>query len=262
MATWAWDVPGYVQGHRFSQGKQYWDAATGRFKDQAGYDHLGNFADVVVGTPAFSVHGTRSREGLLLDNACHLKFLPSIPWEGTMLVVFKPTLVTAAVTQWHWLWSTSPTETNNGNIILSRASGVNSLQYRTPSSQLASGSTPVGALVSGNIAIGAFSTSQQTRTMFSTKDGVTVTETAPSVVSVHGNAQAMASATPSVPIGGVNGTHVRLGDIIGDGTVTPNATDYMHLFEQHFWKGNVLTGASLPQVASFIASLKSYYGLA
>jgi len=260
MATWAWDVPGYVQGHKFNQSKQCWDSATGRFKDQAGYDHLGNFADVVVGTPAFSVHGTRSREGLLFNNSCHLKFRPSIPWEGTMLVVFKPTLVSASVTHWHWLWGTSATESSNGNIILARASSVNSMSYRTPSAQL---SRQITGLVSGTIAIAAFSTSQETRIAYSTQDGVTVSPSAAAAATVHGNACGMAtSGVVAGGIGGVLSTHVRMGDIIGDGTVAPNATDYMHIFEQHFWKGNVLTGTALPQVANFITSLKSYYGLA
>jgi hypothetical protein len=246
MATYAWDVPGYVQGHRFSQDAKYWDPVTSRFRDQAGYDHFGNGCEVAVGTPAFSVHGLNNREGLLLNNSCHLRFKPSIPWEGSGLFVFKPTIPAGTVSQYHWLWGDAATEGSNPRIILVRGSGIISITVAA----IGTLSQVLQPYTSGVIGIAAFSTSQETRSMYSTKDGVTVTSETAAPAS-HGNAMVM----------GGGSTHVRLGDIIGDGTTTPNVTDYMHLFEQHYWKGNVLVGSSLTKLASFITSLKEYYGL-
>lgn len=253
----AWDVPGYVQGHRFSQDERYYDPATGRFRDLAGYDHLGNYVETVTGTPAFSTHGVNSRQGLLLDKSAQFKFLPAIPWQGSALLVIKPTLASASVTHWPWLFGTNITETSNGFIRLNRASGVNNLTYATPSSVLAS---TVGSLVSGNIAIAAFSTNQEDRIARRTQDGVTITASSPLADAVHGNGMAIASASAAAEIGGVSGAYVRMGDLVGDATTTPNATDYLHVFEQHFWKGDVLRD-NATKLAAFIASLREYYGI-
>lgn len=253
MTTYAWDIPGYRQGHRFSQEAEFYDADNTRFLDQAGYSRVGNnHCDIVVGSPAFSTHGTNAREGVLLDNSCQMQFVPTIPWQGTMLLVFKPTLVSAAVSLYPWLYGSSASSVANGHIFLSRASAVNSIQCRTPSAVL---SRSITGLTSGNIAIAAFTLDQEDRKIHSTQDGVTITSTSAASGTTNGEAVAIGAFR--------NGTtanrYCRLGANANSGS-TANATDYLHLFEQHFWTGDVLND-NATALQAFIADLKTYYGI-
>lgn len=253
MATYAWDIPSYRQGHRFSQTSEFYDAANTRFLDRAGYTRFGNnHCGVAVGTPAFSNHGANSREGLLLDNSCQMQFLPAIPWQGTMLIVFKPTLVSAAVSIYPWLFGESGTSSSNGHLLLNRASAVNSIQCRTPAAVL---SRSITGLTSGNITIAAFSISQVDRKIYSTQDGVTITATSAAAGTTSGEAVAIGGFRNSV----ITNRFCRLGANANSGSAA-NATDYLHLFEQHFWKGDVLNN-SATKLQAFIASLKTYYGI-
>ena len=59
----AFDVPGYVQGHRFSDEAEYYDSANQRFYDLAGFNRFGNHVEKIVGTPAFASRGSKSRRG-------------------------------------------------------------------------------------------------------------------------------------------------------------------------------------------------------
>jgi hypothetical protein len=259
MTRFAWDVPGYVQGHRFSDGARYWDEATGRFRDLAGYDHIGNYVELVGGTPAFSTHGANERTGLLLDNATTFKFHTAVPWEGSMLFVVKPTTPSASVTQYPWLFGNAPSETSNGNIRLAKSGGVTSLSALTPSVLIVNTVTP---LTSGDIGVAAFSFNQSDRYARSTKDGVTITELGPEA-GANGNPVAIgAVSSPGViaDIGGISHDYVRMGDNVGDGSLTPNATDYLHVFEQHFWKGDVILDYP-DELAGFIADLEEFYGI-
>jgi hypothetical protein len=252
MTSYAWDIPGYMQGHRFSQDAEFYDSANTRFRDLAGYDHLANYCEKTAGTAAFSNHGANSREGLLLNNSNQWRFIPAIPWDGTVLVVIKPTLVSAAVTHYPWLFSKSATATTNGNIRLVRASSVNSLQCLTTGASL---SRSVTGLVSGNICIVAFSLNQEDRKIHSTQDGVTVTSTSAAAGTTNGNAVAIGYGTSSDP----DARYGRLGNL-DNSTTTANATDYLHVFEQHFWKGDVLND-NATKLQAFITTLKAYYGI-
>jgi hypothetical protein len=262
MTTFAWDVPGYVQGHRFSDEPRYWDADTGRFRDRAGYDHLGNYVELSEGTPAFSTHGANNRRGLLLDNSVIFKFHPTIPWEGSMLFVVKPTRSVAATpTQYPWLFGCSTAEASNGSVRFSKTGTGTActITAATPSSVLLLQHTD---LVAGNISIVAFSFNQSDRIGRKTRDGVTITASAPEG-GVNGNALAIGSVSSPLDledIGGVSHDYVRMGDMVGDGGLFPHATDYLHVFEQHFWKGDVLLDNS-EKLADFIASLEEYYGI-
>jgi hypothetical protein len=54
---------------------------------------------------------------------------------------------------------------------------------------------------------------------------------------------------------------VRVGNISGTAADLTEISDFnLYLFEWHWFKGNVLAGAPLSQVATEIAALKSFYG--
>ncbi len=251
--TFATGIPDYLQGHFFNQSGANYNGSD-HFYDQAGYEALGNGMNKTAGTPAFSTHGANSREGMLLDNTNQWQGILAIPWEGTMLVVFKPTLVSAAVGVYPYLFGTAAT-TSNARVLLGRNSGVNSFQCLTGSSVLV---RSVTGIVSGNITIAAFSLSQKDRKIYSTQDGITVTGTTALAGTTNGNGVALGSSSTTDPVG----RFMRLGDFTNNQGVspTPNATDYMYIFEHHFWKGDVLNNnASL--LAAFIASRKTYYGI-
>ena len=262
MTTFAWDVPGYVQGHRFSNEVRYWDDVNNRFRDRAGYDRLGNYAELSAGTPAFSTHGPNNRIGLLLDNSVIFKFYPAVAWEGSMLFVVKPTSSAPATpTQYPWMIGNSTSEGSNGAIRFSKSGtgGSSTITMVTPSSLIIMQLT---GIPSGSIAICAFSLNQSDRIARSTRDGVTINASAPEG-GLNGNAVAIGSVSSPgtlVDIGGVPHGLVRMGDMVGDAGLFPNATDYLHVFEQHFWKGDVLKD-NAPKLAAFIASLEEYYGI-
>jgi hypothetical protein len=256
MTAYAFDVPGYVQGHRFSSDARFYDSDNKRFYDLAGYSRFENAVDWVVGTPTFSSHGANSREGLLLDNTCQWKFTPAIPWEGTVILVFKPTLVATTVTLNTLIFGNQTTVSSNGRIFLSRSSPTNSITASTSGAAL---SRQVSGLTSGNITIAAFSMSQVDRKIYSTQDGVTVTGTSALAGTTNGNGIALGQMSSGTSTEGAR--YVRLGNNSGTlADTTQNTTNYLHLFEQHYFKGDALT-SSLSKVKDFIDTLKSYYGI-
>lgn len=245
----AYDIPGYVQGHRFSQDKRYYDSANTRFNDLAGYNRFGSYVEKVNGSATFSNHGTNSREGLLLDNTNHWKFVNAIPWEGTMLMVVKPVYASGATMNiYPWIFGDSGTISANPNIRQAFFSGSRSMNLATASSAL---TTSITGITSGNIMLMAFSVSQSDRKARRTQDGTTVTASSALAGTTNGNGVAMGSSL-----------RVRLGNLSGTaGDTTQNTTDYLYVFEQHFWKGDQLTD-NLAAMKEFIDSLKSYYGIA
>jgi hypothetical protein len=263
MTTFAWDVPGYVQGHRFSNDLRYWDHISNRFRDLAGYDHLGNYVQQVAGVNAFSPQGVNNRVGLLLDNTSTYKFHTAVPWEGSMLFVFQGNEGSSgSATFYPWLWGCSASEISNGHIgmLLSAFAGTTTFSANTPSKLIVSSFT---SLPLGAITICAFSFNQAERLARQTRDGVTIIE-GPPEAGVNGNPVAIGSVSgPGViaDIGGISHDYVRMGDLVGDGALVPNALGYsLHVFEQHFWKGDVLKD-NAEDLADFISSLRDYYGI-
>lgn len=251
--SWAHDIPGYIQGYRMAPDPEFYDPSAAEFIDLAGYGHLGNNLRLNLGTPVFANLGANSRKGLLFDNSCHWQNHLAIPWEGSMLVVFRPTLVSAAVTL-------NPMVVGSGAVsvspkwTVSRNSGVNATALVGSSASL---SRSISGLTSGSIAIAAWSTSQEDRKFYSTQDGVTVTGTSALAGTTNGVGPAMGSGGGTLE----RSRYTRWGN--NNGTfddVTPNATDYLHLFETHFWRGDVLNDNPV-ELAAFIARLKAYYGI-
>lgn len=246
----AFDVPGYLCGHRYTQDSRYYDAAGLYYRDLALY---GNHARRTAGVPAFSLHGANSREGVLLNNAYHMEMDNPIPWEGTAIVVAKvhtpspPNLYT-------YLFGDATTATSNG-MLMWQTSGF---AMAASSGVLSTGHVPV---TQDAIFVAAFAMDQETRKAYRTGDGVTVTESAVAIATVNGNAMAMGwNGNPGLT-GSIGNRMVRIGNTSGVvGDVVANATNYAWLFEDHWFKGNALRN-SLPLVKEFMDSLKSEYAV-
>jgi hypothetical protein len=258
----AYDVPGYLCGHRFSQDRRYYDATANRFYDLAGYNRFRSYAEVTVGTPAFSTHGTNAREGLLLDNSCQLQFVNPCPWEGTMIYVIKPTLPAGTTFLRPWHFGDAASSTSNGLI------GFNSTL--TANQIVAAGSTPAVSAAwptitipsaNGLLMVLMWAWDQETRILYNSRDAVTVTTSSAASGTTNGNALSMGWNGNVGLTGSVGSRMVRLGNNTGTiGNVTPDATNYCHVFEQHFFKGNVLRN-NLAEVKEFVDTLKAYYGV-
>jgi hypothetical protein len=253
----AYDVPGYLCGHRYTQDSRFWDAANNRFLDLALY---GNHVRKTAGTPAFSNHGGNNREGLLLDNSTQFEMENPIPWEGTAVVVMKGH-TPGATNLYTYLFGDAVSATSNGMLILQTLGGANPVT--------AALTAPTGVLSSGNVSntqdtifVAAFAMDQETRKAYRTADGVTVNESAAAAVTVNGNAMATGWNGNIGLAGSLGSRMVRIGNnsgVVGD--VAANATNYVWVFEQHFFKGNALRN-SLAQLKAFMDTLKIYYGLA
>ena len=102
-----------------------------------------------------------------------------------------------------------------------------------------------------NIRIYAFAFSQESRTAFSTEDGVTVVETTPYTGNIiNGRYQAWGTGRKST-MGALTASDV-------DFTVNPNQS--ITVFEHHFFTENELVN-NLPKIKAIIDNLKYYYGI-
>lgn len=245
----AYDVPGYVQGHRFSDEADYYDSVNQRFYDISGFNRFGNHVEKVVGTPSFANRGSNSRRGMFLDNTCHWRFPHACPWAGSGLIVIEPAFVTSASTTFYpYLFGYSTTVSSNPFISGSHFSGTTRINIGAGAGQ--NQLTPT--YTNNQIAIFAWSYDQEDRKPRHTKDGITVTEGAAyNPANTNGNYCGL-GGQPSTRLGNLNGT---------DGNTTASTQGTCHLFEQHFWKGNVLRD-NLPELKSFIDTLKAHYGIA
>jgi hypothetical protein len=254
----AYDVPGYVTGHRFSQDRRCYDAANQRFLDLAGFNRFGNHVAKTSGTPAFSTHGPNAREGLLLNNSNQWEFVNPVPWQGTMLMVMKPHFPTGSATLMTYLFGDASVWSSNGLMILQTNAGGTVVNANYGTVTLSTGQIP---FTQDTIFIVAASLDQETRKAYYTKDGAVATESAAAAASSNGNAAAI-GWNGDIGLAGTRGSRmVRMGNNSGTiGDTAANATNYAWIFEHHFWKGNVLKN-NLGDLKAFIDTLKVYYGV-
>lgn len=248
----AYEIPGYVQGHRFSdEDSVFFDSATNTFKDLSGY---GDFLNVepVVGTPSFQNFGPNSRRGLLLDNTYHGRFIPMAPWETTIVfAIYIELLTSGTITKYPYLFGNASLPTNNGFIKTIHFSGNRRINSGTPSAQ----SNIISQTLDG-IIVGAFAFDQSTREIYDTQDGVTVNST--TAVTDNGNGTALAIGSGQAV--GFDGIYCRLGDLNGDGSTTAETDLKIAVMESHFFSGNAI--ANYPsQIQTLLADISSYYGV-
>lgn len=239
----AYDIPGYAQGHRFSDEPDYYDATNERFYDLAGLSRFGNDVTKVNGTPVFASVGDRQRRGLFLDNQNHWEFPHACPWMGSGLIVVKMNYVTSATASFTpWLF------VRGGKIQGLHFSGQTRLSIDGGSSQL---SQAYNYFPNEKIAVFAWSRDQQDRRSRITQDGVTIDVSAEYAPSADNGNYIGLGGQPRCRLGNLSGT---------EGDTTASTTGTLHVFEQHFWKGNVLRD-NPNELAAFIQSLKDYYGI-
>jgi hypothetical protein len=237
-------IPGYIMGHRFSDDPADYNSGSKRFLDKAGYGAKADLR-VTIGDPTFAT--VNSQRAVLMDNTCHGNFHSPIAWQGSAVFVLKPNYVSGAVLvrypiQWGDLAASS-----NGKLSVIHSSGQRQVKLGSGSDQLA------GTLqrTDNNAVVVAFAISQETRLMYRSIDGVTVSTSTATASAVNGNAVALGSAQYGSRWGNMSGTA---------GDTTPITDMNCYFMEQHFFSENILTGSNLALTAAFIAELKAQYG--
>lgn len=249
----AHEIPGYVQGHRFSnESDVFYDADNLKFKDLSGY---GDFLDleITTGTPAFEDTGANNRKGMLLDKQAQGRFVPAAPWETTMVFAIYVELLTSGTqTRYPYLFGASPTEANNGFVRAQHASSNRLIRVSTAGGVAA----PQISQGSDGIIIGAVSFDQATRKYYDTVDGVTVNES--SAIADGGNGNGLALCQGG--IGTFDDLYCRFGDLLGDGSTTAETDLKIVALEHHFFAGNVISSHQ-DEVEALLTELASYYGV-
>lgn len=245
--NFAYDVPGYVQGHRFADEPDYYDSLNHRFYDLAGFGRFGTHVEKIAGLPSFSNRGSNSRRGLFLDNTSHWQFAHACPWMGSGLIVAELDFVTSATSSFFpYIFGEAVTISSNPVIRGSHFSNATTINIAGPSAALAQSAT----WPNKTIGIFAWSRNQEDRVSRITRDGITVTASAPLAAATNGNSIGM-GGQPRCRLGNLNG-------LVGN--TEPSTSGSLHLFEQHFWKGDVLRD-NLPELKAFIETLKTYYDI-
>lgn len=244
--SYAFNIPGYVQGHRFLDDPQYYDATEQRFKDLAGFDHLGNGLRITAGSPVFETVG--AHRGIRLNNTFHGSFKSPIPWMGSVILVIKPTYVSGStLVRSPYIFGDFTTINSNGVIQIVHFSGSRRVAFATGSVVLSMDRQRND----NNLVVVAFALDQQTQKAYATVDGVTVAESAAAAGTTTGSAAAISGGLSGVRFGNLN-------NIVGD--LTELSDFYCGVYEHHFFSGNILT-ESLPATAAFMARLRTKYGV-
>lgn len=243
----AYDIPGYVQGHRFSDEPEYYNSTTGRFTDLAGGDRFDQYVSKVNGTPAFADRGANSRRGLYLDNTNHWQFPHACPWEGSGVLVAQYNVISGAAAGYiysHIFAEDTGTISNNPMLFAQYYFGNPLFRVWGAAAQLVSDVS----LVDDAIMVFAWSRAQDDRIARVTTDGVSITvSSAYNPTNTNGN---------FIGLGGQ--PRCRLGNIDATGGTTASTQGTMHIFEQHFFKTNILRD-HLADTKAFIDTLKTYY---
>jgi hypothetical protein len=145
------------------------------------------------------------------------------------------------------LFGDAVTASSNVTMSVVHASTARIVGLSTPSAQL-SGTFQRN---DDNAVVVAYSISQEARTMYRSRDGITVTTTAGPASLLNGNAIALGSAQFGARWGNLNA-------VAGDTTLETVLT--VSMMEQHYFSENILVGGNLALTAAFIAELKTQYG--
>lgn len=240
----AFDIPGYVQGHRFSNDPLFYDSANERFYDLAGGDRFNQGVTKIVGTPVFNNRGTNNRQGLYLNNTNQWQFPHACPWEGSMLIVAQFATVNNA-TMYPWLFGEDATVSNNPMIGAQYFFGTRNLWIQGGAAQLEQKPT----IPDDTIIVFAVSRSQDDRLHRYSRDGVTVDSVGPYTP----------ARTDGMYIGMGGQPRVRLGALDGTNGTTASTVGTCHVFEQHFFRTNILRD-HLTATSELMSTLKAYYG--
>lgn len=255
--TYPWKIPNWVQGLRWSDEAEFYDADNTRIKDQSGYDAFENGALCYAGTPVFENVGPESKRALRLDRGSHWKYLPAAPWQGTH---FFAALIRPGTASYDpFLQGDDATSSSNARITAVQFGSQFYLRCQTNSAQ-ASVQLNATSVTSGTaVVVAAYAFDQETQTAYVTEDGVNVTTQTPTPSTTIGNKLAFAGGTATGSQVDMLGSYFRVGDFQNDGNTTPDANNYMHLYEQHTWLNNAITD-NLSEVKAMIEERRAFYG--
>jgi hypothetical protein len=247
------DIPGYLMGHRFSDDSADYDAVNKAWYDKGPYAGRGTDVTVTAGDPAANfttVAAANNRRGVWVNNLWHAKMRCPIPWMGSVIVVVKPqnNSGTTTRTRYFAMFNNFASAPSNGYMGVQYFGSDRRVLFVTASSQVIRNPNRTDE----NTRVHAFATDQFTRFGYDTANGVTVNSAAAPASTTNGNVLALLAANEGVRIGNANG-------VLGDSTT--DTSDFgCYLFEWHWFRGNILVGDPLAQVATEIAALKAYYG--
>lgn len=244
--SYAFEVPGYMQGYRFSdESEEYYDAASKTFHDQAGYGAKSGLS-IHTGSTVFDT--LDSHRGVKLDNTFHGSFQMPIPWQGSVVAVMRPELLTSGThNSYPLIFGDASSISSNGKLHLSHFSGRRRLAWGTPSGGLSA----VDDRTDDLMRVFSASLDQLTRKSYVTNDGSTVTEATATASTTTGNAVAVESAI----------TGARFGELKGiSGNVTLETDLVVRMYEMHFFASNIWTNHAT-KAAAFMTSLREKYGV-
>lgn len=242
--TYPVDIPGYVQGFRFSDDPVFYDADKKAFRDLAGY---GPANDLVIdtGTPNFVTSAAmNSQRGLELDNTFHGSFLPAITWEGTIVVVMKtdmdPNIIIYPV-----LWTNRTSPAGGSGVLQVDADRVS---YGVKAYVILSRNFDVR----NGPAVFAASLSQETRKGSSQINTSSSTTSTALEDDDRGNGLAIGFECPE---------RARFGDLDADPSNTTITSNLIcSIFEMHFFSSIALVDYP-SKMNALMASLRSKYGI-
>lgn len=244
---YAFEIPNYIQGHRFSDDNLFYDSTKKQFIDQAGYGDRAALK-ITVGSPKFET--VNNERALFLDNSFHGQFASPIPFQGSAVFVLKPKYTGGGANAANYIsiFGDVVTPTSNGLLYLQYSGVQRRVVLQTGSSRL----SITKSRTDDNAVVIAYALDQTTQKLYCTVDGITVQEAAPSAIR---NDDGLNASMRS----GLHG--VRFGNLSGvAGGVAPVANLSTYMFEQHFYAGNILT-ENLAETKAFIDTLKEKYGI-
>jgi hypothetical protein len=248
------DIPGYVQGWRFSDDSAFYNSGTQRFRDLAGYGAL-NELQIDVGTPSFVTDG--GFRGMTLNNTCHGSFLPAACWQSSMILVARPIMNTGSTNSIiPFIFGNAALDVSNGLVFLQHNAGQRIFYYWSP------GGTNTSTITKGGdvLTCAVFSKSQQTRKGYHSENGVSVGETAAVADNDNGNALSVTSASGAAIGVYANDNRARFGNLNAIRGNTTATASTMVIFEAHFFATSILSD-HLAATATELAALRAAYGL-
>lgn len=226
MTTHPYDLPGFVNGFRFSDDPRFYDSANKKHYDIAGY---GDRAALTwnVGTPLFSTDGNGVR-CLKMDNTCHGFSEMPIPWEGSLILACQPDYISGSTQAvYPMIFGNEASVTSNGLFKFQYVSGPRRLQLVGPS---ASGTITGPAPTDDNPRVIGYTISQEDRKGAYSLDGAAIVE-ANATSNNHGQYHSLHSADEGIRWGNLSGTA---------GDTTANTAMNFYIYAAYFYNTKLL----------------------
>ena len=243
------DLPGYIQGYKFTDSAAFYNSAGNYFIDQAGYsDFPASRLEITDSTPSFvDVNAAR---GMVLNNTCQGLLNVPIKWGGSAITVWgAPSRFGTNGSLFPVICGANPTETGNGLFYLNRASAASYRHYFRSQGGVA---TEYAQHADDAIYASCGAIDQENRTVAAMNSAGTIRTSA--AVADNNIGLALNSTVEN----GVYGSRDRFGNLDG-GFGTTAVANTMIICELHFFSG-VLTDAPTTAVEAELVALEAIYG--